>query len=215
MSKKGKGKGKVTPLLSPENYIRKKARTLPIGECLINSSWKDSQMANVYVVRNHNNGNVTVGLYLVDLMCLGVKDTFYSFNVTKSSFHDNLRSIAGEEEIVPISYELAHNIIYAGLAFSEEYGFKPHKDFTATTRFILEEDTESIEEMDVECGIDGKPAFMPGPYDDVTRSTRIIAQLERTAGPGNYVLIDVNPDEPVKRMEFLCFVTLVVFQQLK
>ncbi len=91
MAKKRKGKGKAAQLLSPENYIRKKARTLPIRECLINSSWEDSQMANIYVVRNHVNGNVTVGLFLVDLLCLGIKDTFFLFNTPPSIFLEELR----------------------------------------------------------------------------------------------------------------------------
>ncbi len=177
-------------MLSPENYIRKKARTLPIGDCLINSNWEKSHIANIYVLRNHANGNVTAGIYLVDLMCMGVKDTFYMFNVPKYSFHEEIGRASREAENVPVSYELAHNIIYSGLAFAEDYGFMPHKYFTSITRFILEEDTEAIEEIDVECGMDGKPAYMSGPYDDAARSARIIAQLERTAGPGNYIVMD-------------------------
>jgi hypothetical protein len=194
MANKRKGKGKMVKMLSPENYVRTKARTLPIGECLINSSWEDSQMAGIYVVRNHSNGNVTIGVYLIDLMCLGVKNTFFLFNITKSSFQDELKKASGEEEIVPVSYELAHNIVYSGLSFAEEFGFRPHKDFTTTTRFILEEDTDAIEEIEITCGRDGKPAYMTGPYDNSARSLAIIAQLERTAGPGNYILFDVDDE---------------------
>jgi hypothetical protein len=42
------------------------------------------------------------------------------------------------------------------LEFAEEYGFKPHEDFSKVAQYILEEDTESIELMDIECGKDGK-----------------------------------------------------------
>lgn len=184
----------MVKMLSPENYVRTNARTLPIGECLINASWEDSQMASIYVVRNHSNGNITVGVYLVDLMCLGVKDTFFMFNITKSLFHDEIKKASREEEIVPVSYELAHNIVYTGLSFAEEFGFRPHKDFTTTTRFILEEDTDAIEEIGITCGRHGKPAYMTGPNENSTRSSAIIAQLERTAGPGNYILIDVDDE---------------------
>ncbi len=93
-----------------------------------------------------------------------------------------------------MSYELAHNIIYSGLAFAEEYGFRPHKDYTSVTRFILEEDTESIEEIDIECGVNGLPAYMTGLYDSEDKRNRITAQLERTAGKGNYIIYDVDSD---------------------
>jgi hypothetical protein len=65
-----KNKGKVVQMLSPENYIRKKARSLPIFECRVNGEWKESKMAQVLVARRHTNGNITACFYLVDLMCL-------------------------------------------------------------------------------------------------------------------------------------------------
>ena len=73
-----KNKKKPQPqLLSPENYIRQKARNLSIYECLINDDWKKMGSANVVIARIHTNGNLTVGAYLVDLLCMGVKDTVY------------------------------------------------------------------------------------------------------------------------------------------
>jgi hypothetical protein len=94
-----------------------------------------------------------------------------------------------------ISYILAHNIVYAGLEFAEEYGFKPHKDFTSITRFMLEEDTEDVELIDIECGKDGKPFYVSGPYDDDLKIRKIIAQLEKTAGAGNYDYILPGSDD--------------------
>ena len=174
--------GKVIQMLSPENYIRKKARSLPIYECLVNTDWKEQGVAHVIVARNHTNGNVTVCMYLVDLFCLGIKNTQYLFNIPESEYQDKKEEF---EHIVleSISYELAHNIVFAGLEFAEEYEFKPHKDFTSITQYLLEEDTDDIELIDIECGREGKPFFVNGPYDDVAKIKQIIAQLNRTAGP--------------------------------
>jgi len=73
-----KNKGKVIQMLSPENYIRKKARMLPIYECWLNNDWEVSGAASIIIARRHTNENITFYLYLVDLYCLGVKDSFYS-----------------------------------------------------------------------------------------------------------------------------------------
>lgn len=177
--------GKVIQMLSPENYIRKKARSLPVFECLVNTEWKEQGVAHVVVARNHTNGNITSCMYLVDLFCLGVKNTQYLFNIPEAEYQEKKE---GMEYIVfePISYTLAHNIVFAGLEYAEEFGFKPHKDFTSVTQFMLEEDTDDVELIDIECGKDGKPFFVNGPYDDQSKINRIIAQLERTAGPGNF-----------------------------
>lgn len=182
--------GKVIQMLSPENYIRKKARSLPIYECVLNEDWNFTQMVQLLVARQHTNGNITMCMYLVDLACLGVKDTTYKFNIQMEEYLELIDGINTKMPVIKVSYELAHNIVYAGLEYAEEYGFKPHKDFTSISRFMLEEDTEDIELIEVECGIKGKPTFMHGPFDDLAKVTRIIAQLEKTAGPGNYGVID-------------------------
>ena len=189
-----KNKGKMVQMLSPENYIRKKARTLPIYECRINETWEDTHLAQISFARSHINGNITACFYLVDLMCLGVKDTDYMFNVPFHTYREQIEKINDRLPATDIAYELAHNIVYAGVEFAWEYGFKPHKDFTSITRFMLEEDTDDIELIEIECGINEKPMYMRGPFDDDLKVKKIIAQLEKTAGPGNYSIIDEDED---------------------
>jgi hypothetical protein len=94
-----------------------------------------------------------------------------------------------------ISYTLAHNIIYAGLQFAEDYGFAPHKDF-AVTRCILEEDTDDIELIDINCGEDGVPCYVRGIDDSKHKVKQVLAQLAKTAGPGNYNFIPDDEDGP-------------------
>jgi hypothetical protein len=186
--------GKVIQMLSPEKYIREKARTIPIYECMVNTDWEKSHMANVVIARQHTNGNITACIYLVDLMCLGVKDTYYMFNIPLFEYKEKIDTIRERSNLSPISYVQAHNIVYAGLEFADEYGFSPHKDFTLITNFMLEEDDDNIELIDIECGYEGKPAYMRSPFDDSNKVNRIISQLEKTTGPGNYIIFDEVDD---------------------
>ena len=174
--------------VNPENYIRQKSRKLPIDECFINNNWEESKICSVTITRKHATGNVTVCIYLVDLACLGVKDTAYRFNISPELFEEMLKSQRNRDMVlVNIPYELAHNIIHAGLEFAEEYGFKPCKDFTSTTRFFLEEDTDNIPLIEIPCGgKDGKPLYVNTGFDPPAVERRILAQLEKTAGEGNY-----------------------------
>jgi len=184
MSKKNQSK---QVQLSPENYIRQKVRNLPIHNCMVNSDWESGKLATVSVARKHANGNVTVGMFLVDLNCLGVKDANYLFNIPENEYKSAI-SNNGQVELMDISYELAHNIIFAGLEYAKELGFNPHKDFSLV-RFILEDDTEDVELIEIECGTNGKPLFMKSPWQSEPEANRIIAQLERSVGKGNFKYI--------------------------
>lgn len=188
-----KNKGKVVQMLSPEKYIVQKARTLPLYECIINEDWKESGLCHIIVSRKHSNGNITLGMYLVDLNCLGIKDADYNFNIYEHEYLDILSQSADTMKMIKITYTLAHNIIFAGIEFAEEYGFKPCKAFNVA-QYILEEDTEDIELIDIKCGIDGKPAYMRGPFDDDAKVVRIIAQLDKSAGQGNYIFMSDEDD---------------------
>jgi hypothetical protein len=189
-----KKKGKVVQMLSPKNYIRQKARTLPIYECRVNSDWQEAGIANINVARKHTNGNITMGLYLVDLKCLGVKDAHYYFNISNLEYEGLVDKFKDHLDVEIVSYNLVHNIIFAALEYAEEFGFKPHPEFTSVAQYILEEDNDDVELIDIECGMDGLPCYVKGPYDSETQSQSIIAQLEKTAGPGNYDVIDVEDE---------------------
>jgi hypothetical protein len=191
-----KNKGRVVQMLSPENYIRTKARSLPIYECIINSDWEESKTVLLTIARKHTTGNITACYYMIDLMCLGVKETNYSFNISLSDYQLQKAKMHDELEIERIGYTLAHNIVYASLEYADEFGFTPHKDFTSVTRFMLEEDTEDIDMIDIECGSNGKPLYLRGPFDNDQRARQIINQLEKTAGPGKYTFIENEDDFP-------------------
>ena len=105
---------------------------------------------------------------------------------------------------VNISYELAHNIIYSGVAFAEDYGFMPPRDFTSITSHFLELDNDDIPLIEIECGMDGKPCYTNTGHDSPERERTILAQLQRTAGEGNYhfmlpgsddMYVDVDDDD--------------------
>jgi len=117
-------------------------------------------------------------------LCLGLKDTLCEADVSEWVYKTEVRSkLSSNEELVECSIPLAHHIIYGGIEFASQFGFKPHKDFELS-RHVLD-DRDSIQPCteNVEFGKDGEPLFVAGPYDDVER---IIRQLESKAGEGKF-----------------------------
>jgi hypothetical protein len=186
MSKQKKNKQSIQ--LSPENYIRQRARNLPIYKCLISENWKKSNVATIFIVRQHVSGNLTFATYVVDLMCMGVKDSTYKYNMPEEvlqALHEN----AGKNNmtLVEIPYELAHNIIYSAVEYAAEYGFEPVPEFTSVTQYLLEDDDDTIPLIDIHCGgRDGKPLYINTGFDSPAKEQQTLKQLEKTAGPGNY-----------------------------
>ena len=192
-----KSKKKPQPqLLSPENYIRQKARNLPIYECLINDGWDNAGTASVVISRIHANSNLTLGVCVVDLLCLGVKDAFYRFNVPMEEYLEMLDMMNEEFDMLKVDYSLVHNVIFAANEFAAELGFKPHNDFTAVAQYIFEEDTDDIELIEIECGRSGKPVYIQQQDVPDAEANRVIKQLEKAVGKGNFdVIIGEEEDE--------------------
>ena len=183
-------KGKVVKLqsnqLSPEKYIKTQARSLPVAECWISEGWQSHGICNIIVARRHKTGNITAGVYLVDLYCLGVKDTTCHFNLDPEGY-EFLKDSCGDLE--KCKYVLVHNIIYGAIEFAGDFGFGPDKDFEIA-QFILEEDDENVELMDIEFGHDGKPFYVQGPRDNQAKVNQIKNTLLRTAGKGNFDVLE-------------------------
>ncbi len=188
-------KGKVISMpTSPEAQIRTHARNLPVGRCYVSDDWEETQTANVVVTRKHVNGNITFGFYLVDLMLLGVRDCFYTFNESPAKLEKRINS--GYVEFVECDYVLAHNIIYEGIAFAEHCGFAPVKRFTKTGIYILEEDSGNIPEMDIPLGEDDTPVVFVTPEDNRQHE---IAILDKAVGPANYIVYHVDGEGNVEK----------------
>jgi hypothetical protein len=155
MSKKKGSKPSPQPQLSPRKYIMTKARGLPIYKCLINDNWKEELLAQVVVTRKHTNGNITGGIYVIDLLDRGLDDAVVVFNKPEEEFFEVLTGDAEGYEFEETSYEFAHNMIFQGVDFAEDQGFNPMKKLDLGA-FILEEDTEAIDFVYIPFGEEAK-----------------------------------------------------------
>lgn len=169
--------------LSAEKYIRTKAGSLPFGECYVNETWKEKGMAVVFVSRIMPSGKFIIGVYNVDIFCLGLKDTLYRFALDDFERREFLKRVLdGFGNILPLEPNQAHNIIYGAVDYAEELGFKPHKDFKLT-EYLLDPDLIDDGIDEIEFGMNGKPHYISGPFDN---AGKILEILNRTAGEGNY-----------------------------
>ena len=88
--------------------------------------------------------------------------------------------------MLPIDYDMAHNLVFGAAAYAATLGFKPHKEWADSQFILLPANSPEVEKMAIEFGKDGKPLYISGPYDN---AGKITAQLNAAVGEGNYVFI--------------------------
>ena len=142
--------------MSPEKYIKEKARMLPLGKCYTYANWKDADEIMVIVTRIHPKGTVTCADFCIDKLCRGLIGTRYFFNVSPRKLAEIVEYYSDKENdrMVEIPYEVAHNLIYGSIEFAEEAGIEP-VDAWDITQYILEEDDENVPLIEYQWGLNG------------------------------------------------------------
>ncbi|MBI4334259.1 MAG: hypothetical protein HY673_23630 [Chloroflexi bacterium] len=159
----------------------------PVHECLINPSWQKRGLAHILLSRRKPDGGFVFGVYLVDLYCLGLKNTFCNAGFSLSEYADLKARVFQDTGSVVCEVPLAHRIIYGAIDYASRLGFKPQEDFEMSKHVLgKEEETGPGPGAAVVFGKDGKPFFISGPDDDVKS---IIKKLEQKVGPGNFDFI--------------------------
>ena len=158
MAKKKNNKKKAQPqqFMSPEKFLRERMRSVQIGKCYVTKGYEENGLGYIFVSREHTGGRISFAIYLVDFWCLGVKDCFYKLRAEDYELKQTVSHMMEHRlGIKEVSYDEAHNLIYGAVAFAEEAGIVPCKEF-ALAQYFLEEDTEDIPLIEYEFGKDGK-----------------------------------------------------------
>lgn len=173
----------------------------PVAQCFVNADCVDALFSNdrsigeedleedseaggiamVTIARSEGYNRYTVCSYLVDYWCLGVKDTLGPRKLNQSDFKQFISFSYAQfpEDAVEISLEQAQAIVFSAVEFAENLGFKPHHDFEETKAHLGEWNGEPK----IECGRNGKPFYISGPFDN---PEHILHKLQKNAGEGNY-----------------------------
>jgi hypothetical protein len=140
-------------------------------------------IALVLVARARRSDKVSVCGYLVDTFCLGVKNVIGPEPVRRRTLPSFVRtyfmSMPGPGLRAPLA--LAQHVVHGAAAFAAGLGFDPHPDYAAARGHLGE--------LDRPCGIsfgqDGRPLFVPGPYDDAV----VVAEtLMSSVGPDGFAI---------------------------
>lgn len=157
----------------------------PLHECLIARDWeKEGGLVQIVVARRGPLDEVGAAVILVDPACLGVKNAYTRLFLSSMDYRDTLRAqVSSVQSMQSADLNLAAKIIRDSIAYAQNLGYRPHPDYQGAAPFLDGAEPDRCRTPVPVGGRDGKPFFIAGPYDDVPR---IMAQLERAVGPGNF-----------------------------
>ena len=170
-------------------YLIKNAKNYPLFECLINTDWQDKGLAHILLARRQPNNKLILGVYLVDIFCLGLKNAFSNANMSMEEYQKLKLSLLEETAISSYSPGKACRIVIGAIEYAKKIGFKPYKDFNLS-KYILEGLADTDHDFQLKFGREGKPFFIAGPDDNVEA---ILETLRKNVGEGNFHFIAPLP----------------------
>ncbi len=193
----------VTPLIRAIGAQAPK-REAPVAGCWVTEHWSDrlsvtghddwpglpaaesesgeSGLVGILLARDTGSTVVACG-FLVDVFCLGVKDTNGPKTMDRRKLPDFTRTFFSAwpgQASVAAPLDLARHVVFGAVDYARSLGFEPHPDFARGAALLGDWEADS---SDVTFGRDGKPFYINGPRDDTYGN---MAKLRRTVGAGNF-----------------------------
>lgn len=184
------GFGSVSPL-------RFEGDLPPIHQCLVSRTCADyllyhqqrevlptSSLGLVAIARLKGYHHFIVCTYLVDYLCLGLKDTVGPRKIERSRYAHFLDTFyqAFPEGYCEVSLAQAQAIILGAIAYAASSGFTPHPEFQQTSPLL----GDWSGRPQLKFGYQNQPFYINGPYDD---ARHILQSLETHVGRGKFKYI--------------------------
>ena len=142
-------------------------------------------IGSLTIARRASSGRLVVGVYLVDVFCMGVKDAFWK-ELSEIEYKTLLsKLVANGGPLRAISPERFAKLVDCAVDYAQSLGISPHPDFH-TARHLMDGIDPALCADEFEFGQKGKPLYIAGPHDSPSVA-RMLAHRVDAAG-GHFVI---------------------------
>ncbi len=157
------------------------AAASPVERCLRLADMVEAGIGHVVLAKRLPTGALGCGFFLVDLLCLGVKDAFYR-EMAPSDLDEQVDDFAaGGQGMVAIDPASAKKLILDAVAFGISCGMDPAKDYRTVAK-VLDGIDAATSTQTFTFGRDGKAIYVPGPNDSISKIRDIERRLSKARG---------------------------------
>jgi hypothetical protein len=166
-------------------------------ECLLNAGWStglkitehpewhepstDESTGGLVTVlaarRRQHRRSATACVYLLDVYCLGVKNTIGPDNLDEQRLRRLTDHVFSGYQPPPIAapIDLVRDLVFGAADYAHRLGFAPHPDFEQARGHLGPWNGPSA----ITFGREGKPTYISGPYDN---TDHVLRTLRRAVG---------------------------------
>ncbi|WP_444842822.1 hypothetical protein [Bradyrhizobium sp.] len=157
-----------------------RAAGLPVQHCYVSEALFEDGIGTVVIARGATSHLVTMGSFLVDVFCLGVKNVMFE-QLDDDEFEFYMERTGDTQRMIPVDPAYARRLLRDAAAWSASFGFAPHRDFPVVERLFGEVNADDCDAV-FQFGREGKPHYVAGPYDTPALVRQRTAQLQRHLG---------------------------------
>jgi hypothetical protein len=120
---------------------------------------------------------LTVASFLIDPLCLGVKDAFVR-STNGEEFAFLIDAIVEDIPLETVDPSYARKLLRDAAAWAHSMGFAPHRDFAMVEEIFGDVDPAACD-VEFRFGRDGKPVYVPGPEEPLWLVRQRQDQIQR------------------------------------
>ena len=165
----------------------------PVHECLVPSALFETGIGNIIVARRAEGDSIAISAFVVDVFCLGLKDAFFKVSSEFDYEHrikSRLFELHEDQTFEKVHLTCAKKLIDGAILYAKEIGFSPHRDYK-NAKGIFGNVDGRVCPVKYIYGKRGKPFYIRGPNESPAQAKRIVAQLHKKCGDGNYRYLEV------------------------
>jgi len=166
------------------------AASAPILHCCRSADLWVQGIGYVLLSRALKDGQVAFATFLVDVYCLGVKDVMFDIAPRGRYERDLYGKMTDRAAMLPMQPEAARKLVEGAVQYALDLGLPPHADYRTAKPIFGEISAEACTE-EFTFGRDGKPCFMPGPFDNAARCEQIFRAIAKHLGEDPQFLIPI------------------------
>jgi hypothetical protein len=166
----------------PARVLR--ASQAPIQHCLLTEGLFEAGMGTLILARGATPHLLASGVFLLDVFCLGIKDVMFE-SLERDEFTRYVEASDAGSPLVSITPSDARKLLRSLAVWSQSIGCPPHRDFAAVERLFGDVSADESE-ADFPFGRDGKPLYIPGPFESATLIRRRIEHLQKHLGSDGF-----------------------------
>jgi hypothetical protein len=156
------------------------AEKWPIVQALAAAELWQEGIGSLAIARREPGGQLIVGVFLVDVFCLGVKNTVWRAGTQQD--YDNLLEQMGQSQTMSaITPACLAKIIRGAVEYAESFGFPPHPDFRHASA-LLDGIDPSTCPHEFKFGKDGRPFYINGPNESAAQAAAIVQRIHAAGG---------------------------------